>query len=191
MSATMISQFTGEQVSGEAISAEARIGHVHLRVADLERATRFYRDMLGFKVKFYGPDVKLPLVLIAAGNYHHDIALNCFQGAGATPPPEGHTGLHHFAILYPNEVSLARAAARLRKCGHSIDCGRDHGGSFSLYLRDPDGNGIELYYDRPQDKWVDEQGRPVIKSESFDVKQWLDSVWSRPGDFPGQRLRAK
>jgi catechol 2,3-dioxygenase len=191
MNATMISQFTGEQVSGEVISAEARIGHIHLRVADLERATRFYRDMLGFKVKFYGPDVELPLVLMAAGIYHHHIALNCFQGAGATPPPEGHTGLHHFAILYPNEVSLARAAARLRKFGHSIDCGRDHGGSFSLYLCDPDGNGIELYYDRPQDTWVDEQGRPVIKSESFDVEQWLDSVWLRPGDFPGQRLRAK
>lgn len=191
MNATMISELLAEQLRERAIPSETLIEHVHLRVADLERATQFYRDLLGFKVVFYGPSTGLPVVFLAAGDYHHHIALNTFHTAGGTPPPSGHTGLHHFAILYPDELALARAVARITKFGHSIDSGRDHGCSWSVYLRDPDGNGIELYCDRQRDEWFDEQGRPVIKSEPFDVKEWLASVWSRPADFPGQKLRTK
>jgi len=159
------------------IPPDARIGHVHLRVADLERASKFYREVLGFRIVLDGQSMGLPVVFLAAGNYHHHIALNTFPSAAATPPPSKHTGLHHFAILYPDEVSLARAVARLLKFQHRLDDTRDHGCTLSAYLRDPDGNGIELYYDRPRSEWFGADGRPVIKSEPFDVKEWLDSVW--------------
>jgi catechol 2,3-dioxygenase len=155
-------------------SLNAKIGHVHLRVADLEHSAKFYREVLGFEITFYGPTIGLSAVFLAAGDYHHHIALNTFHGAGSTPPPPGHTGLHHFAILYADEIALARAAARVLKRGYPIEDARDHGGTFSIYLRDIDGNGIELYYDRPRSEWFDTHGRPVIKSESFDVYKWLE-----------------
>ena len=154
----------------------ARIGHVTLRVADLDHAAKFYREVLGFEITFYGPEIGLPEVLLAMGDYHHHIALNTSHGGRATPPPPGHTGLHHFAILYADEVPLARAVSRVLKRGYPIDDSRDHGGTLSFYLRDIDGNGIELYYDRPRTEWFNSEGRPVIKSDSFDLQKWLDRL---------------
>lgn len=145
-----------------------RIGHVHLRVADLERAMAFYHDVLGFTVTMYGPAVRLPMVLLAAGDYHHHLALNTFLSANGTPPPDGHTGLHHVALLYPDRLELARAVQRLVDHDYPIDSAEDHGGTVSVYLRDPDRNGIELYYDLPREQWLDAQGRPVMKAEPFD-----------------------
>ncbi len=131
------------------IDPRASIGHVHLRVADLDRATAFYRDVLGFTVRLYGPDSGQPAVFLGAGEYHHLIALNAFHSAGGCPPPPGHTGLHHFAIRYPDRHALAKATQRLLDHGHPIDGAQDHGGSLSVYLRDLDGNGIELHCDGP------------------------------------------
>lgn len=162
------------------LPGDATIGHVHLRVADLDRAADFYREVLGLKVVFYGPAAGLPVVFLATGNYHHHIALSTFESAGGTSSPVGHTGLHHFAILYPGELSLARAAARVLNSGHPIHSARDHGCSLSVYLQDPDGNGIELYYDRPRKYWFDSAGRPVIESEPFDLRTWMQCVSSEP-----------
>src|SRR5215216_4011639 len=136
-----------------------RVGHVHLRVADLDRATSFYRAVLGFDVTVYGSDHEH--VFLSAGGYHNHIGLNTWHSKGGTPPPEGHTGLHHFAILYPDRRGLARAVERLLEHGYPIGGAEDHRASVSVYLRDPDGNGIDLYYDRPREEW----GLP--KAESF------------------------
>jgi catechol 2,3-dioxygenase len=190
MNATM-SELGVEPVAESVIPAQARIGHVHLRVADLQHATSFYRNVLGFKIVFYGPSEGLPVVFMAAGDYHHHIALNTFHSANGTPPPVGCTGLHHFAIVYPNDLALARAVARVMKCGFPVEEGRDHGATLSVYLHDLDGNGIELYYDRPRDEWFDAQGKPIIKSEKFDVKEWLESVWSGTENGPVRKLHAK
>lgn len=156
------------------LPTETRIGRVHLKVSDLARSTAFYRDVLGFAVTAHG----LPGTFLAAGTYHHHIALNTFEGAGITPPPKGHTGLYHFAILYPDLNALADAVRRLFDCGYPIDYGRDHGRTLSVYLKDPDGNVIELYYDRPRDRWHDERGRLVLKNEPFDVAELLDDSFS-------------
>src|SRR3954452_25042175 len=150
-----------------------RIGHVHLRVADLERATRFYRDVLGFTVTIDGRAFGLQATFLAAGDYHHHIALNTWMSAGGTPPPDGHTGLHHFAIVYPNALELAHAVQRVFDHTYSIDGAEDHGGTVSVYLRDPDGNGIELYYDRPREEWFDAAGNPKLKAEPFDPRDLL------------------
>ncbi len=132
------------------ISAGARIGHVHLKVADLERALAFYCGVLGFEVmQRFGPGA----AFISAGGYHHHIGLNTWESAGGKPPPPNATGLYHLAILYPERRDLADALARLRKAGVSLDGASDHGVSEALYLRDPDENGVELYWDRPRDEW--------------------------------------
>ena len=147
----------------------AGIGHVHLRVADLERATAFYRDALGFAVTAYGPDLGVPgAAFLAAGGYHHHIGLNTWESEGGTPPPRGHTGLYHLAIVYPDRRELGRAVRRLLDHGHPLDGAEDHGATVSVYLRDPEGNGIELYYDRPREAWYDAEGRPVLKADAFD-----------------------
>jgi len=164
------------EITWAVIPPDARIGHVHLRVADLQRASKFYRGVLGFRVVLDGQSTGLPVVFLAAGDYHHHIALSAFHSTRRTPPLK-HTGLHHFAIVYPDELSLARAVARVLKFQYTLDDTRDHGCTLSAYLRDPDGNGIELYYDRPRSEWFGADGRLVIKSEPFDVKEWLDSVW--------------
>ena len=148
----------------------ARIGHVHLKVSDLERSIAFYRDVLGFTLKADGRAFGLPAAFLAAGGYHHHIGLNTFESAGAPAPPPGHTGLYHVAIVYPDRMSLARAVKRLVSHGVKWDGGRDHGGTLSVYLKDPDGNGIELYYDRPEHEWFDAQGRLVMKNDPFDVQ---------------------
>jgi catechol 2,3-dioxygenase len=134
----------------EAIHPETQIGHVHLKVADLERALTFYRDILGFEVtQRYGSQA----VFLSAGGYHHHIGLNTWESRGGTPAPAGHTGLYHTAILYPNRVELARALKRLLEARYPLSGASDHGVSEALYLNDPDGNGVELYRDRPRAEW--------------------------------------
>ena len=132
------------------IDPQVRIGHVHLKVADLQRALDFYVGVLGFKLtQRYGPQA----AFVAAGDYHHHIGLNTWESLGGEPPPAGTTGLYHHAILYPTRAALADALRRLIKAGIPLEGASDHGVSESLYLRDPDGNGVELYRDRPEDEW--------------------------------------
>jgi catechol 2,3-dioxygenase len=132
------------------IDPQARIGHVHLTVSDLDRALAFYRDALGFDVTTrYGTDA----VFLSAGGYHHHIGLNTWAGRGAPPPPHGTTGLYHFAVLYPDRPALARAVRRALDHGVRPEGASDHGVSEAVYLRDPDGNGVELYRDRPAGEW--------------------------------------
>jgi catechol 2,3-dioxygenase len=150
-----------------------RIGHVHLRVSDRERSLRFYRDALGFSVTAYGPAFGLQAVFLAAGGYHHHIALNTWTSAGGAPPPLGHTGLYHVAMLYPNPQELVGAIRRVLDHGHPIDEAEVHGATVSVYLRDPDENGIELYYDRPREAWFDSQGRPILKAEPVAIDKLL------------------
>lgn len=132
------------------ISPQTRIGHVHLKVADIERALEFYRDVLGFEVmQWYGNEA----VFLSAGGYHHHIGLNTWMSKAAPPAPSGTAGLFHLAILYPERRELARALKWLIEAGYQLDGASDHGVSEALYLRDPDGNGVELYTDRPQEEW--------------------------------------
>jgi catechol 2,3-dioxygenase len=134
----------------KAIHPGARIGHVHLKVADLERALGFYRDVLGFEVtQRYGPSA----AFLSAGGYHHHIGLNTWESAGGRPPAEGTTGLFHLAILYPTRAALADALRRLQDAGIALEGASDHGVSEALYLRDPDENDVELYWDRPPEEW--------------------------------------
>lgn len=127
-----------------------RIGHVHLKVADLDRALGFWRDALGFEVmQRYGKQA----VFLSAGGYHHHIGLNTWDSAGGSPPPPGTTGLYHVAILYPTRALLADALRRLVAANIELEGAADHGVSEALYLRDPDGNGVELYWDRSPDQW--------------------------------------
>ncbi|MGE3148237.1 MAG: VOC family protein [Pseudorhodoplanes sp.] len=125
------------------------IGHVHLKVADLDRALGFYRDVLGFELMQRYPGA----AFISAGGYHHHIGLNTWESAGGKPPPPGTTGLYHTAILYPTRAALADALRRVIAAGIPLDGASDHGVSEALYLRDPDQNGVELYRDRPEDEW--------------------------------------
>jgi len=132
------------------IDPRTRIGHVHLTVGDLDRALRFYRDVLGFDITArYGADA----VFLSAGGYHHHIGLNTWAGRGAPPPPPGTTGLYHFAILFADRAALAAAVRRVLEHGIPLEGASDHGVSEAVYLRDPDGNGIELYHDRPESEW--------------------------------------
>jgi len=132
------------------IDPRTRIGHVHLTVSDLDRAVRFYRDVLGFDVTArYGADA----VFLSAGGYHHHIGLNTWAGRGAPPPAPGTTGLYHFAILFADRAALAGAVRRVLEHGVPLEGASDHGVSEAVYLRDPDGNGIELYHDRPESEW--------------------------------------
>lgn len=132
------------------IDPGTRIGHVHLKVADIERALGFYRDVLGFEVtQRYGSQA----AFVSAGGYHHHIGLNTWESRGGSPPPRGTTGLYHVAILYPTRAALADALRRVLAAEIAIDGASDHGVSEAIYLRDPDGNGVELYRDRPQAEW--------------------------------------
>ena len=159
---------------------DVRIGHVHLRVADLERATAFYRDYIGLDVVAYGPDFGLPgAAFLSAGGYHHHVGLNTWSSEGGGPPPEGHTGLHHVAFLYPGRRELARAVERLIDHDYPIEGAEDHGATVSVYLSDPDGNGIELYYDRPREDWFDSRGIPILKAEPFDPRDLLAELSQR------------
>ncbi|MBW3660392.1 MAG: VOC family protein [Gemmatimonadetes bacterium] len=137
-------------MAAERIDPNVTIGHVHLKVSYLERAVAFYRDALGFEVtQRYGRGA----AFLSAGGYHHHLGLNVWESRGGAPPPAGSTGLYHFAILYPTRAALADALRRLMDAGVPLEGASDHGVSESLYLRDPDGNGVELYRDRPRDEW--------------------------------------
>jgi catechol 2,3-dioxygenase len=132
------------------IDPQVRIGHVHLKVADLERSLRFYCGVLGFRItQRYGTQA----AFVSAGGYHHHIGLNTWESQGGSPPPAGTTGLYHLAILYPTRRALADALRRLIAAGIPLDGASDHGVSEALYLRDPDENGVELYRDRPPESW--------------------------------------
>src|SRR4029079_3926017 len=132
------------------IDPRVRIGHVHLKVADLERALKFYCGVLGFELtQRYGSGAAFS----SAGGYHHHIGLNAWESLGGSPPARGTTGLFHLAVLYPTRAALADALRRLSKAGIQLDGASDHGVSEALYLRDPDENGVELYRDRPKEQW--------------------------------------
>lgn len=137
------------ETPARAIPAGTRIGHVHLKVSDIERALAFWRDVLGFEVM----QRRESAVFLSAGGYHHHIALNTWDSKGGQPPPREATGLYHVAILYPDRASLAQAVRRVVDAGVRIDGASDHGVSEAIYLRDPDANGIELYRDRPESEW--------------------------------------
>jgi len=127
-----------------------RIGHIHLKVADLDRALKFYRDVLGFEVT---QRMGRQAAFLSTGGYHHHIGLNTWESTGGKPPPPGTTGLYHVAIVYPTRALLADALRRLLAAGIELEGASDHGVSEALYLRDPDGNGVELYWDRPKAQW--------------------------------------
>jgi catechol 2,3-dioxygenase len=158
-------------MSNEPIDPAAHIGHVHLKVADLARAIAFYRDVLGFQlVQALGDQA----AFMSAGGYHHHLGLNTWESRGGSPPPRGSTGLYHHAILYPSRPALARAVARVLAAGVPLEGAADHGVSESVYLRDPDGNGIELYRDRPQADWPrDPSGGLVMYTHPLDLRLLL------------------
>jgi catechol 2,3-dioxygenase len=132
------------------IHPDVRIGHVHLKVGDLDRALAFYRDVLGFELtQRYGRQA----AFLSAGGYHHHIGLNTWESQGGSPPHPGATGLYHLAIVYPTRAELGDALRRLIDAGIRLEGASDHGVSEALYLRDPDGNGVELYWDRPESQW--------------------------------------
>ena len=132
------------------IDAQTRIGHVHLKVADLERALGFYCGVLGFEItQRYGTQA----AFVSAGGYHHHIGLNTWESLGGSPPPPGTTGLYHTAIVSPTRKALADALGRVMRAGIALDGASDHGVSEALYLHDPDNNGVELYWDRPREAW--------------------------------------
>ncbi len=159
------------------IDPGVRIGHVHLKVADLERALSFYCGVLGFQLmQRFGRDA----AFVSAGGYHHHIGLNTWESLGGSPPPRGCTGLYHVAILYPSRVKLADALLRLIKADISLDGASDHGVSEALYLRDPDENGVELYWDRPPENWPrTAEGSLKMFSRPLDLDDLLAEVKSR------------
>ena len=134
----------------ESIDSRVDIGHVHLKVSDIDRALGFYRDVLGFDVMQRLGD---EAAFLSAGGYHHHLGLNTWESKGAPPPPRRTTGLYHVAIRYPDRKALAGALKRLVDARIPLSGASDHGVSVALYLRDPDDNGVELYYDRPRDEW--------------------------------------
>jgi catechol 2,3-dioxygenase len=150
---------------------ETRIGHVHLRVADLDRAVDFYTRVLGFElVTRYGTQA----AFLSAGGYHHHIGLNTWESKGATPPPPGHTGLYHTAFLYPDRKSLAQALRRVVEAGVELSGASDHGVSEAIYLDDPDGNGVEIYRDRPESDWPrNPDGSLKMSNAPLDLRKLL------------------
>ncbi|HEX2536320.1 MAG TPA: VOC family protein [Chitinophagaceae bacterium] len=153
------------------IPAGTTIGHVHLKVSDLNRSLQFYRDILGFKVtQYYGDSA----VFLSAGGYHHHIGLNTWHSAGASVAPVRAAGLYHAAILYPERRDLALVLQQLLDANYPLTGAADHGVSEAIYLDDPDGNGIELYWDRPRSEWpLDAAGRLQMVTEQLDVDDLL------------------
>ena len=153
------------------IDPNVRIGHVHLKVANLQRALDFYCGVLGFELtQRYGEEA----AFVSAGGYHHHIGLNTWESRDGSPPPKGATGLYHFAILYPTRAALADALRRLMQANISLEGASDHGVSEALYLSDPDGNGIELYWDRPKELWPrDENGQIEMSTRQLELSSLL------------------
>lgn len=151
-----------------------RIGHVHLKVADMDRALAFYCGVLGFELtQRYGSSA----AFVSAGGYHHHIGLNTWESQGGSPPPHGTTGLYHLAIVYPTRAALADALRRLMAGGVSLEGASDHGVSEALYLRDPDDNGVELYWDRPQEFWPrTPDGKLSMFTRPLDLKNLLSEA---------------
>ncbi len=155
----------------EPIDPGVDIGHVHLKVSDLDRAVGFYRDVLGFEETTRLGD---QAAFLSAGGYHHHIGLNTWESKGGSPPPPGSTGLYHVAIRYPSRAALAKALKRLVDAGVPLSGASDHGVSEAIYLHDPDGNGIELYRDRPREDWkTDPDGNLAMVSEPLDLNALL------------------
>jgi catechol 2,3-dioxygenase len=154
------------------VHPETRIGHVHLKVADLDRAIAFYRDVLGFDLtQRYGRSA----AFLSAGGYHHHIGLNVWESLGGSPPPRGHTGLYHVAILFPSRLELSRALRRLVEHRVPLAGASDHGVSEAIYLTDPDGNGLELYVDRPEAEWPREaNGELQMVTQPLDLQALLE-----------------
>jgi catechol 2,3-dioxygenase len=162
---------SGTTPAQPSIHPETRIGHVHLKVADLPRAIAFYRDALGFGLM---EQMGNSAAFLSAGGYHHHIGLNTWESRGGPPPAPGTTGLYHVAILYPSRLELARALKRLADHGVPIDGASDHGVSEAIYLRDPDGNGIEIYRDRPREEWPrDPDGSFTMMTAPLDLRALL------------------
>ena len=155
------------------INPNVTIGHIHLTVSDLERSLAFYRDILGFQVT---NDSLGSAVFLSAGGYHHHIGLNVWSGVGATPAPRGHTGLYHFAILYPKRVQLAKALKSLMDAKYPIIGFADHGVSESIYIEDPDKNGIELTWDKPKKLWKKNGSEINMVTEPLDIKDLLSEL---------------
>ena len=171
-----MSEESSPAAAGEPIDPGARIGHVHLKVADIERSLRFYRDILGFQLMTRWGD---QAAFLSAGGYHHHIGLNTWESRGGSPPPPGTTGLYHHAILYSSRPALARAFRRLVDAGWPITGAADHGVSEAIYLDDPDGNGVELYRDRPREEWPrTADGEVVMYSRRLDLAALLHEAGS-------------
>lgn len=153
------------------VPAQTRIGHVHLKVANIERSLKFYRDLLGFEImQWYGESA----VFLSAGGYHHHIGLNTWHSKDAAPAPVHAAGLYHTAILYPTRKDLAFILKRLIDAGYPLSGASDHGVSEAIYLNDPDRNGVELYWDKPKEEWpVDTEGNLQMASDPLDVEALL------------------
>jgi catechol 2,3-dioxygenase len=161
-------------VKEKTIDPNVRIGHVHLKVANLQRALDFYCGVLGFELtQRYDEEA----AFVSAGGYHHHIGLNTWESRDGSPPPKGATGLYHFAILYPTRAALADALRRLMQANISLEGASDHGVSEALYLSDPDGNGIELYWDRPKELWPrDENGQIEMSTRRLELSSLLGEL---------------
>jgi catechol 2,3-dioxygenase len=162
---------SGTKASAYTVPAGTDIGHTHLKVADLDRALAFYHGVLGFDItQRYGEQA----AFVSAGGYHHHIGLNTWESRGGSPAPHGHTGLYHVAIRYPTQRDLAVAVKHVLAAGVPLQGASDHGVSEAIYLSDPDGNGIELYWDRPREEWPrGEGGLPVMGTEHLDLRGLL------------------
>ena len=153
------------------IPSGTRIGHIHLKVADLERSLKFYRDLLGFEIQQYYGD---SAVFISAGGYHHHIGLNTWHSKNAGPSPVNTAGLYHTAILYPTRKELAIALKRLIDASYPLTGASDHGVSEAIYMNDPDDNGVELYWDKAKEDWpVDENGNLMMVSDRLDIESLM------------------
>ena len=171
-----------EKKQNNPIDPGVRIGHVHLKVANLERAIGFYHDILGFELMQRMGD---QAAFLSAGGYHHHIALNTWESLGGPPPPFGTTGLYHHAIVYPTRAALADALRRLIAADIPLEGAADHGVSQSLYLRDPDGNGVELYVDRPREAWPHTpDGKLAMYTRHLDLRGFL-------AELPADKARTK
>jgi catechol 2,3-dioxygenase len=166
------------ETSTQPIDPGVDVGHVHLKVADIDRALDFYCGVLGFELQ---TRMGNQAAFISAGGYHHHIGLNTWESAGGPPPPRGSTGLYHLAIRYPSRRPLADALARLSKAGVPLSGASDHGVSEALYLNDPDGNGVELYWDRPRERWPQSpDGELVMFTEPLDLQDLIAELDQEP-----------
>ena len=172
--ALSLSKTMTKDVLARPIDPGVRIGHVHLKVADLDRSLAFYRDVLGFELT---QRLGAQAAFLSAGGYHHHLGLNTWESRAGRPPAHGTTGLYHLAILYPTRAKLADALRRLIRAGIPLDGASDHGVSEALYLRDPDGNGVELYWDRPRDQWpFAPEGTIAMYTHPLDIDNLLAEV---------------